>query len=234
MKRLKKTIQVLLVLVLLISTLFETRASIIDDILSNLGFGNKTEQSIENYDDGIDKEELDENQKEVIAKIKDIYLDIININIDDLIGSIDYKVPSIVEKNVKEFFDGYENAREALSPILKAIGYKIEDIKYVGEDLNVSINIEYPLMDELVKKIIPGLVFKTPDLLIGRKIDNDILISALELMRNEIKAGGYNKGKFTYDFKFKKIGDEWKLTDMQKVIDDVSKYAREIAKSVLK
>lgn len=236
MKRFTTAIKVLLLFIILFSTTFEVRASIFDDILLNLGLETKAEQEMDNYnkDNIVKEEELDENQKEVVAKVKDIYLDITNMNIDGLIGDIDYKVPSAVETNVKEFFNDYENAKGALTPILNVIDYKIEDVKYVGEDLIAKVNIDYPKMDELVKKIIPALVFNNPDLFLGRKIDNDILISALELIRNEIVAGDFSKSVVTYDFKFKKVGGEWKLSDMNDLIDNITNYINEIQKSVLK
>lgn len=213
-----------------------TRANIFDDFLTAVGISTEKKDTKEDNTEVIEKEVeeyLDSRQKEVVAEIDEIYNDIKNIDIDDIIGSIDYKIPKQTVENVKEFFDNYENGLDNAKSIASTLKYKIESVTNMGDKVIAKITYTYPSISKVITKVLPEIVLKNAGLIFGGAITNDTIDSVLNSVSKELQKGAYEVETFTREFTFEKIAGEWKMVNVDGIVKDLTKYINDIGKNIL-
>lgn len=239
MNRLYKKSILLVAIVVLMSSVFvqASRANIIDDFLKAIGISSEKEEmvkeSIENVNQEVEKY-LDERQKEVVSKIEDIYSDIQNVNLDELAGSLDYKLPTQIMSNLNDFFKNYNNGLINLKSILGIMKYKIEDVRNEGNRVIAKITYTYPAIPKLITKVLPEIIMKNASILFGAEINNDTIDSALGSIKKELDKGSYEVETFTREFVFEQFGEDWKMVKVDDIVKDATKYINDIGKSFLK
>ncbi|MBR4315260.1 MAG: hypothetical protein IKP66_10155 [Lachnospiraceae bacterium] len=236
MKRLYRKSIILLVVISLVSfnMVQFTRAGVIDDFLNVIGITyEKNEKKEENevIDKGIE-DYLDNRQKEVVEEIDEIYNNIINMDIDALMDSIDYKIPKQTVADIKEYFSDYENGLDNARYIAGTLKYKIDSVTNMGDKVVAKITYTYPSIPKIIKKVLPEIVLKNAGIIFGGNITNDTLDSALESIKNELQKKTYEVESFTREFIFEKINDEWKMIGADDIVKDLTKYANDLGKNI--
>ena len=213
-------------------------ANIIDKFLDIFGISNETISDNYNTSDDINFSDieinLDDRQKEVVAKIEEIYSYILNINIAGLEASIDYKINTEIINNLELFLLNYNDSANNLKSILGTIKYKIVNVRNDGDKVIAKITYTYPSIAKLIKKVLPEIILKNAGILFGGQINNDVIDSALESIKKELDKGAYEVEMFTREFVFAKFGDCWKVIEVEDIVNDATKYVNEIGKSFLK
>ena len=238
MKRLYKKNIILLVITSIVSLSIAqtTRASIIDDFLNAIGITSEKKETEEKVE-VIEKEladYLDSRQQEVVAEIDKIYNNIQNVDLDAIADSIDYNVPKQTIANVKDFFNDYENGLENSRSIARTLKYKIESVTNIGDNVIAKITYTCPSIPKVIPKVLPEIVIKNAGLIFGGAITNDTIDSVLESVKNELQKGSYEAQTFTREFAFKKIGDKWKMVEVDGIVEDLSKYINDIGNNLFK
>ena len=236
MNRLYKKSTLLVVMVILISAIFVqvSRANIFDDFLNAIGITSEKQEIVQESLESVNKEVekyLDERQKEVVAKIKEMYSDIQDADLEDLARDIDYKIPTQVMNNLDDFFKNYNDGLGNLKSILGTMKYKIEDVRNEGNKIIAKITYTYPSIPKLITKVLPEIIIKNANILFGGEINNDTIDSALNSIKKELEKGSYEVETFTREFIFEEFGDEWKLVKVDDIVKDVKKYIDDIGKS---
>lgn len=213
-------------------------ANIIDKFMDIFGISNETISDNYNTSDDINfsdiETNLDDRQKEVVAKIEEIYSYILNINIAGLESSIDYKINTEIINNLEQFLLNYKNCANNLKSILGTIKYKIVNVRNDGDKVIAKITYTYPSITKLIKKVLPEIILKNASILFGGQINNDVIDSALESIKKELDKGTYEVEMFTREFVFAKFGDYWKVIEVEDIVNDATKYVNEIGKSFFK
>lgn len=238
MKRLYKKNIILLVIasIVSLSVVQTTKANIIDDFLNAIGITSEKKETEEKVE-VIEKEladYIDSRQQEVVAEIDKIYNNIQNVDLDAIADSIDYNVPKQTIANVKDFFNDYENGLENSRSIARTLKYKIESVTNLGDKVIAKITYTSPSISKVISKILPEIVIKNAGLIFGGAITNDTIDSVLESVKNELQKGSYEVETFTRDFAFKKIGDKWKMVEVDGIVKDLSKYINDIGNNLFK
>lgn len=213
-------------------------ANIIDKFMDIFGISNETISDNYNTSDDINFSDieinLDDRQKEVVAKIEEIYSYIQNINIAGLEASIDYKINTEIINNLEQFLLNYKDSANNLKSILGTIKYKIVNVRNDGDKVIAKITYTYPSIAKLIKKVLPEIILKNAGILFGGQINNDVIDSALESIKKELDKGTYEVEMFTREFVFAKFGDYWKVIEVEDIVNDATKYVNEIGKSFFK
>ena len=216
-------------------------ANIIDKFMDIFGISNETiSDNYNNYNSSDDinfsdiEINLDDRQKEVVAKIEEIYSYIQNINIAGLEASIDYKINTETINNLEQFLLNYKDSANNLKSILGTIKYKIVNVRNDGDKVIAKITYTYPSIAKLIKKVLPEIILKNAGILFGGQINNDVIDSALESIKKELDKGTYEVEMFTREFVFAKFGDYWKVIEVENIVNDATKYVNEIGKSFFK
>ncbi|MBO6119785.1 MAG: hypothetical protein J6P02_04905 [Lachnospiraceae bacterium] len=242
MRKRKITLFVSMIIFSLMMSTFVSNAGIIDDILK--GFGIKTEESVGNDAkeavENIIEESLDEDQKAVIKQIENIYMGITNLDLDLVLDNIDYELPEEIRNNIQDFFDNYHDGKDNVKGILKTVKYNIESVSSVQDKMVAKITYSYPEVTKVIKKVLPEIIIKNPTLLLAMKnptalflpgLNNDILSSIFEIVKNELDKNSYETETYTRDFNFKLIDGKWKLTDTESIVKDFNMYLNNLPKS---
>lgn len=242
MRKRKITLFVSMIIFSLMMSTFVSNAGIIDDILK--GFGIKTEESVGNEAkeaaENIIEESLDEDQKAVIKQIENIYMGITNLDLDLVLDNIDYELPEEIRNNIQDFFDNYHDGKDNVKGILKTVKYNIESVSSVQDKMVAKITYSYPEVTKVIKKVLPEIIIKNPTLLLAMKnptalflpgLNNDILSSIFEIVKNELDKNSYETETYTRDFNFKLIDGKWKLTDTESIVKDFNMYLNNLPKS---
>ena len=236
MKRLYRKSIILLVVISLVSfnMVQFTMAGVIDDFLNAIGITsekNMKNEETEVIDKGI-VEYLDSRQREVVAEIDKIYNNIINMDIDALMDSIDYKIPKQTVADIKEYFNDYENGLDNAKYIAGTLKYKIDSITNIGVITIAKITYTYPAIPQIIKKVLPKIVLKNAGIIFGGDITNDTLDSALESIKNELQKKTYEVESITREFTFGKVNDEWKMIGVDAIVKDLIKYINDLGKNL--
>lgn len=242
MRKRNITLFVSMIIFSLMMSTFVSNAGIIDDILK--GFGIKTEESVGNDAkeavENIIEESLDEDQKAVIKQIENIYMGITNLDLDLVLDNIDYELPEEIRNNIQDFFDNYHDGKDNVKGILKTVKYNIESVSSVQDKMVAKITYSYPEVTKVIKKVLPEIIIKNPTLLLAMKnptalflpgLNNDILSSIFEIVKNELDKNSYETETYTRDFNFKLIDGKWKLTDTESIVKDFNMYLNNLPKS---
>ena len=214
-----------------------SNAGIINDFFKVIGIETKNKTNNEDNEEVISKvinESLDDRQKEVVDLLNNIYKDIQELNVDGIEKCIDYKIPKQVVFNLKEFFADYSDSTEYLKSVLLNIKYKIDSVKNDEERVITTITYSYPQIEKIIKKVIPEILLKNASIIFGGQITNETINSVLESIARELKKGDYELSSNTREFAFKKVGNEWKLVDVDNIVKDAIKYINEISSNMLK
>ncbi len=231
-KRINKYVLLFLTIIISINMTFISNADILDDLFKAIGIVKENESLIDETIEKEIEEKLTTNQKEVVAKVDEIYNDLIELNIDGVLNNINYSVPNYLKKNVEDFLAEYPNSKKTIKNILGSIKYKIENVEEKNDTVIVKITYQYPDMENIVKDSMFSIfINNAPDILSGN-IDNDTLDSMLVTLNKTFE----KKKTFltnTYDFKFKKIGDDWKLIEVDDIEKKITNYVNNTINSVL-
>ena len=234
-KKLKAFFFVIMISICVTNT---ANANIIDKFMDIFGISNETISDNYNTSDDINFSDieinLDDRQKEVVAKIEEIYSYIQNINIAGLEASIDYKISAETINNLEQFLLNYKDSANNLKSILGTIKYKIVNVRNDGDKVIAKITYTYPSIAKLIKKVLPEIILKNAGILFGGQINNDVIDSALESIKKELDKGTYEVEMFTREFAFAKFGDYWKVIEVEDIVNDATKYVNEIGKSFFK
>ena len=238
MRKLNKSITLIALTVLIsLTTIQISKANIFSDLLKTIGLTSENkaaeEESLESVNKEIEKY-LDERQKEVVAKIEDIYGDIQNVDFDELVGSIDYNIPTEIISNLENFFKDYNDGLRNVKSILGTIKYKIDDVRNEGNRVIAKITYTYPSIPKLITKVIPQIIIKNANILFGGEINNDTIDSVLESIKKELDKGAYEIEAYTREFVFEQFGDNWKIVKVDEIVNDITKYIDDIVKSLFK
>lgn len=242
MRKRKITLFVSMIIFSLMMSTLVSNAGIIDDILK--GFGIKTEENVGNDAkeavENIIEESLDEDQKAVIKQIENIYMGITNLDLDLVLDNIDYELPEEIRNNIQDFFDNYHDGKDNVKGILKTVKYNIESVSSVQDKMVAKITYSYPEVTKVIKKVLPEIIIKNPTLLLAMKnptalflpgLNNDILSSIFEIVKNELDKNSYETETYTRDFNFKLIDGKWKLIDTESIVKDFNMYLNNLPKS---
>ena len=180
-KKLKAFFFVIMISICVTNT---ANANIIDKFMDIFGISNETISGNYNSSDDINFSDieinLDDRQKEVVAKIEEIYSYIQNINIAGLEASIDYKINAETINNLEQFLLNYKDSANNLKSILGTIKYKIVNVRNDGDKVIAKITYTYPSIAKLIKKVLAEIILKNAGILFGGQINNDVIDSALE------------------------------------------------------
>ena len=195
-------------------------------------FKSSSEEEIEGKYDSEFNKSLTESEEAVKKKIEEIYSYIEDLDLDSILKNIDYNVPKEVIENIKDFFNQYEGAYDNVQAIISKLQYKIEDVTDDGKKVTAKITYTYPKIDSLIKKVMPEILFKNFSTILKGNINNDILNSAISSIRNEMDRGTFDIETNTYDFKFAKKGNDYKLVDVRDIEKNINAYIENLRKSI--
>ena len=189
-KKLKAFFFVIMISICVANT---ANANIIDKFMDIFGISNETISDNYNTSDDINFSDieinLDDRQKEVVAKIDEIYSYIQNFNIAGLEASIDYKINAETINNLEQFLLNYKDSANNLKSILGTIKYKIVNVRNDGDKVIAKITYTYPSIAKLIKKVLPEIILKNAGILFGGQINNDVIDSALESIKKDLENG---------------------------------------------
>ena len=225
------------IIIMSLSSAKVSNAGIINDFFKVIGIETKNKTNNEDNEEVISKvinEGLDDRQKEVVDLLNNIYKDIQELNVDGIEKCIDYKIPEQIVFNLKEFFSDYSDSTEHLKSVLLNIKYKIDSVKNDEERVITTITYSYPPIEKIIKKVLPEILLKNASIIFGGQITNETINSVLESIAKELKKGDYELSSNTREFAFKKVGNEWKLVDVDNIVKDAIEYINEISSNMLK
>ena len=167
---------------------------------------------------------VDSNLKNTVDNI---FTDIKNFNIDEVINYINDNEKSNVKnilKPVSDFIVEYPSSKNNIIGIISKIKYEIKSVDDNGEIKNVKVNFTMPDYEKAINDSKVQMIVKNAFRFVknGFKLDNEILASCLEIINKKINNDTNLKTiNFDYDFNFKKVGNEYKLNNLSKIYSDI-------------
>lgn len=228
--RIKRVMYLTLTVAFIILSMKIAEASIIDDVMNLFGLYNLdkgSEESLNNNSNKITNQNFDEIQSEVAVAVEGIYVSIKDVDIESLKGKIDYDMNREEIKDVEQFLIDNGDAKKDLQYTFDSISYEIKDIIVLDNTAKVKIQYTLPSIKELYKKMLPKIILLNIGNHFNNGITSDAALSIIGSIKSELQKGLIKNEIYTYDFSFKKVDDNWLLTDVNDLISDATKYIEE-------
>lgn len=206
---------------------FISSASIIDDFKATLGIKNeavKGTESLDRSNELIDSElesRLTDDERKVVNQIESTITNIKKLDLNEIWKEFGDNLKGLNKNDTSEFFNEYPESLNSVKMIFSKSYLKIDDIRTENGRIYAKISINHPSIKEIVKIIMPEVIFNNASAFINDSITNENVNSILKSIKKALENNDISFEVLDLTIEFKEENGRWVIANEDKIAKEV-------------